>query len=83
MQGATRVKAPGEEAPSRAREAPDSSAGAKLGAAGGTRAEAASCEVEELDLNRTLAENGVFCHGGAAGDEPALLLYWTDDLTSD
>ena len=42
----------------------------------------AEYELVELDLNRTLAENGVLCHGGAAGGEPVLLLYWTDDLTS-
>lgn len=40
-------------------------------------------EIVEVDLNRTLAENGMACHSGeAAGDEPVLLLYWTDDLTS-
>jgi len=42
----------------------------------------AEYELVELDLNKTLAENGVLCHGGAAGGDPVLLLYWTDDLTS-
>ena len=49
---------------------------------GDASAEASIFEVVELDLNRTLAENGIASHGCAEGDEPALLLYWTDDLTS-
>lgn len=48
---------------------------------GDASAEASSFEVVELDLNRTLAENGIASRGCAEGDEPALLLYWTDDLT--
>lgn len=38
-------------------------------------------EAQELDLSATLAQCGLATPSAAKGDEPVLLLYWTDDLT--
>ena len=52
---------------------------ANEGVPGGSSFEEA--QVQELDLNATLAQCGLASPSAAKGDEPVLLLYWTDDLT--
>ena len=51
------------------------------GVPGGGSGGFAEAQVQELDLNATLAQCGLASPSAAKGDEPVLLLYWTDDLT--
>lgn len=48
---------------------------------GGSSGNFVEAEVRELDLNATLEQCGLASPSAAKGDEPVLLLYWTDDLT--
>ena len=51
------------------------------GVPGGSSGSFVEAQVQELDLNATLAQCGLATLSAAKGDEPVLLLYWTDDLT--